>query len=81
MEGPGCHGNSDKTSQSQSERDTQKHASNPGRDLCINLCGLVRGDSDCVPKEEEEKKGWMGGRKAGEKSRSGIKEGLLDQDS
>lgn len=58
MEGPGCHGNGDKTSRSHSERDTQKHASNPGRDLCINLCSLVRGD--CVPKEEEERKdGWV----------------------
>lgn len=52
MEGPVCHGNSHKTSWFQSERDTQKHASNPGRNLCINLCNLVRGDG--VPKKEED---------------------------
>ncbi len=33
-------------------RETQKHASNPGWNLCIDLCNLVRRDS--VPKEEKD---------------------------
>lgn len=66
VEGPGCHGNGDKTSRSQSERRTQKHASDPGRDL---FCSLVRGD--CA-KGGGRKKGWMCGRK-----NPGVKEGLV----